>query len=126
MEIEKYLLKIPSDFSLERFVNIYVEECFNAAKSIPQVHKFYNEVYRNVAKACGLNLETVEYLHYYIDLELFKNKCFLEVIDMKNFQPNFIILGRREEELSSYDVASNTLNNWGDYLNARVNYLKVL
>ena len=67
----KCTLKIPDDFSLEKFAETYVEEAIKAAKEFTKYDSYRNQVAVSVAWRLGISPEVVSYLENPFHWEFF-------------------------------------------------------
>jgi hypothetical protein len=70
----KISLKLPEDFSLEKFARTYVEEALITAERKPARNQFYRDISVSVAWKLGISPDAVDYLSHPFHWEFFCNR----------------------------------------------------
>lgn len=118
-------IKIPKNFSLEKFVDVYISESFKIGSKEISSDTLDKRIRKRVSKSLGIDEKIVLGLHHAFHWTLFIEEYHpFEYI--QSTRPNQIVKVKlkriyKKEEIESYKKL--ILKNYKDYLIARINNL---
>lgn len=120
-------IKLSKDFSIEEFVECYVEEALNLAKISPSIDLFDNEVRHLVSEKLGMSKSAVFYLHHSFHRAFFCDDIdspFKYIQSTKSDKTAHIELKRDATEKDKKNLKDYILKKDSDYLSARLKTLQ--